>query len=73
MTFSHLPQQATIRIFTLAGALVRKLEKTEPGQFLRWDLKNESGKTVGGGIYIAHVEMPELGATKVLKLVVAPE
>ncbi len=73
VTFNHLPEQATVRIFTLAGVLVRTLEKTEPGQFLRWDLQNESGRFVGGGIYVAHVEMPELATSKVLKLAVFPE
>ncbi len=72
VTFNHLPEKATIRIFTLAGNLVRTLEKQDPGQFLRWDLTNDYNWIVGGGIYVAHVEMSELGASKVLKLAVIP-
>ncbi len=73
VTFAHLPPQATVRIFTLAGAPVRKLEKMDEGQFLKWDLRNEFERFVGTGIYLAHVEMPELGVSKVLKLMVVPQ
>ncbi len=73
VTFTHLPPQATVRIFTLAGAPVRKLEKMDEGQFLKWDLRNEFERFVGTGIYLAHVEMPELGVSKVLKLMVVPQ
>lgn len=67
ITFNHLPQKATIRIFNLAGAQVRKLEKTDDSQFFRWDLQNENGLPVASGVYIVHIEMPDLGKTKVLK------
>ncbi len=72
VTFNHLPEKATIRIFTLAGNLVRTLEKQDPGQFLRWDLANDYNWIVGGGLYVAHIEMSELGTSKTLKLAVFP-
>lgn len=72
MTFSHLPEKATIRIFNLAGILVRTLEKTDASQFVTWDLQNENKLPVAGGIYIAHIEMPGLG-TKDLKLAIIQE
>ncbi len=68
VTFNHLPKKATIRIFDLGGTQVRKLEKNDDSQFLKWDLKNESGLPVASGIYIAHIDMPDLGKTKVLKV-----
>jgi hypothetical protein len=70
MTFSHLPQRATIRIFDLAANLVRTLRKDSEGQFLDWDLKNEYDLPVASGIYLAHIEMPDVHATKVLKLAI---
>ncbi|WP_457565309.1 T9SS type A sorting domain-containing protein, partial [Caldithrix abyssi] len=70
VTFNHLPPHAIIRIFTLNGALVRKLEKLDDSQFFRWDLKNEKGWRVASGLYIVHIDMPELGKQKVLKLMV---
>jgi hypothetical protein len=76
VTFTNLPEtdDFTVRIFSLGGSLVRKLTKadkiTPDSQFLRWNLRNEAGLPVASGIYIAHVEVPRLGKTKVLKLFV---
>ncbi|RMG28644.1 MAG: hypothetical protein D6732_18485, partial [Methanobacteriota archaeon] len=70
VTFNHLPKKATIRIFTLGGIQVRKLEKDDDSQFLQWDLKNETGLPVASGMYVAYVDMPDLGKTKVLKLMI---
>lgn len=68
VTFTHLPPRAVVRVFSLAGVLVRTLLKSDPGQVLRWDLKNEKGRNAGSGMYIVFVEMPDLGVTKTLKL-----
>ncbi len=70
VTFNHLPQHAIIRIFTLGGVQVRKLEKNDNTQFFRWDLKNEAGLPVASGMYIAYIDMPELGKNKTLKLMI---
>ena len=70
VTFSHLPRRAVIRIFNLAGNLVRVLEKDSDSQFFKWDLRNASGRFVASGLYIAHIDMPDLGVSKVLKLAV---
>ncbi len=70
ITFTHLPDKAIIRIFNLAGRQVRKLEKIPgdgTGQFLKWDLNNDSGLPVAGGFYIAYIEMPDLNKTKAVK------
>lgn len=74
VTFSHLPDNATIRIFNLAGVLVKKIKK-DPlgGQFQRWDLANQSGLPVASGLYIAYIELPDLGTTKILKIAIIQE
>ncbi|MBI3579227.1 MAG: T9SS type A sorting domain-containing protein [Ignavibacteriales bacterium] len=73
VTFTHLPDNAKIRIFNLAGVLVRTIEHNQPGsQFERWDLSNDNGLPVASGLYIAYVDMPSLG-TKVLKIAVIQE
>ena len=71
--FNHLPQKATIRIFNLAGQLVRTLQKDTPSQFFDWNLANEDNFPVASGMYIVHVDMPDLGATKVLKVAIIQE
>ncbi len=73
VTFSHLPANATIRIFNLAGIMVKTITKTSGSQFQRWDLKNESNLPVGSGIYIAYIDMPDVGTTKILKLAIIQE
>jgi hypothetical protein len=73
VTFNFLPDQATVRIFNLAGQLVRVLEKNDDTQFLRWDLTNQSNFPVASGVYLAHVDMPALGTSKVLKIAVVIE
>lgn len=74
VTFNHLPAKANIRIFNLAGILVRTLVKNDPKtQFYQWDLNNESGFPVSAGMYIVYIDMPDLGVTKTLKLGVIPE
>jgi hypothetical protein len=76
VTFSHLPPNATIRIFNVAGHLIKIITKDaalNSTQFARWDLLNQFDFPVASGVYIVHIDMPDLGATKVLKLAIIQE
>ncbi|MDP1677361.1 MAG: T9SS type A sorting domain-containing protein [Bacteroidota bacterium] len=73
VTFNHLPQKATIRIFNVAGILLKTIKKDDATQFAQWDLRNEASLPAGAGMYIVHVDMPEIGTTKILKLAIIPE
>jgi hypothetical protein len=74
ITFNHLPTNAIVRIFNLAGTLVRRIEKHDATtQFMRWDLLNENGLPVASGIYIVYIEMPDLDAKKTLKVAIIQE
>ncbi len=64
--FINMPEQATIRIFTLSGTLIRTLEKSGPARFLDWDLQNEDALPIASGMYLIHVEVPGRGE-KVIK------
>ncbi len=72
VTFSHLPEEATIRIFNLGGLQVRRIDKNDASQFARWDLANDAGLPVASGMYVAYIDMADLG-TKILKLAVIQE
>jgi hypothetical protein len=72
VTFNHLPEKATIRIFNLAGTLVTTLEKNTPQQFFEWDLTNHKGLPVASGIYLVHIDMGDLGV-KILKSAIIME
>jgi hypothetical protein len=73
VTFSNLPGDVTINIFTLSGTRIRtlttkdKLSPTSP--FLRWNLKNEDGLRAASGMYLAIVASPGFG-NKVLKFAI---
>jgi hypothetical protein len=73
VTFNHLPATATIRIFNLAGILVRTINHTDGTQFQQWDLNNDSGLPVASGLYIVYIDMPTIGATKILKTAIIQE
>lgn len=71
VTFTHLPETATIKIYNLAGVLVNTIEHNQEGsQFEKWDLTNKSGIPVGSGMYLAHIDMPDEGVQKVLKVMI---
>ena len=73
VTFSHLPNRATIRIFDVAGQMVRTLEKDDSDQFFQWNLSNDNGLPVASGLYVVHIDMPQAKAKKVLKLAIVQE
>jgi hypothetical protein len=73
VTFSHLPATATIHIFNLAGVMVKTINHTDGTQFQTWDLTNDSNLPVASGLYIAYIDMPRIGMTKILKLAIIQE
>ena len=70
VTFSNLPEEITIKIYTLSGTLIRTLttadKSTLSSPFIQWNLQNESGLRVASGLYIAIVSSPKYG-DKILK------
>lgn len=61
MKFTHLPVQCTLRIFNLAGDLIRTIEKNDNTSQVTWDLLTDHGLPVASGIYIYHVTAPGVG------------
>jgi hypothetical protein len=73
VTFTNLPEDVTVKIYSLSGTLLRTLttdDKDSPtSPFLRWDLENESTLRVASGMYLAIVSNPKYG-DKVLKFAI---
>jgi len=74
VTITHLPEQdVTIRVFSLAGQLVTRIDHNTSAfagtSFERWDLRNQYGIPVASGMYIIHVNVKGVG-DKVLKIAV---
>ena len=59
---TNLPTEATIRIFTLHGTLIRTLRKNSPERFLTWDLTTENSLPIASGMYLVQVEVPNVGS-----------
>lgn len=60
--FMNLPSQCTVRIYTIAGDLVRTLEHNDVTfGAMPWDLTGEAGVQVASGIYVYHVDAPDYG------------
>jgi len=73
LRFMNLPERCTIRLYNLAGQLVRTLQKDDPTtSILTWDLHTENQLPVGSGVYIFHVNAPEVG-THIGRVVVFTE
>lgn len=63
ISFIHLPAVCTIRIYTMAGRLVRQIEHSstlDDGQE-SWNLVSEDGMDIAYGVYIFHVDAPGIG------------
>jgi hypothetical protein len=57
--FTNLPPQATIRIFTISGNLVRILEHTDGSGTEEWDVRTRFDLLVASGNYYFHVTTPD--------------
>ncbi len=71
VSFNHLPEKATIRVFTMGGTMVREINKNDATQFATWDLANQYGYPVASGLYIIHIDTPY--GEKILKLALVQE
>lgn len=61
--FRDLPQQCTIKIFTMSGRLVKVLHHSsaQDNSIESWNLQSDDGLDVSFGVYIYHVEAPGIG------------
>ena len=62
--FFNLPQNCTIRIYTLNGYLVDTIEHNSSADdgMEAWDLLSSEGNEISFGTYFYHVDAPEVGA-----------
>ena len=61
--FRYLPAECTIRIFNIAGELVREMQHSEPISFGTgsWDLLTKDNLNASYGMYIYHISAPGIG------------
>ena len=58
---TNLPERCTVKIYSTNGKLVRTFKKDSPITSLDWDLTNHKGIPVASGVYLIHVDVPEVG------------
>jgi hypothetical protein len=58
---TNLPEKCTVNIYTVSGKLVRTFKKDSEVTSIDWDLNNAKGIPVAGGVYLIHVDVPEVG------------
>ena len=61
--FRYLPSECTIRIYSIAGELVKTIHHSSPLESGtgRWDLLTEDNLSAAYGMYIYHVDAPNIG------------
>jgi hypothetical protein len=61
--FRYLPNECTIRIYTISGELVRTIDHSSPigSGTGRWDLLTKDNLAASYGVYVYHVEAKDIG------------
>jgi hypothetical protein len=67
---TNLPERCTIKIYTSNGKLVKTIKKDNPLTYQDWTLTNHADIPVSGGMYLIHIEVPNVGE-RVLKAFIA--
>jgi hypothetical protein len=64
MEFRNIPRNATVRIFTVRGELVRTLEQDgSTNGYVPWDMRTKDNLDVAPGLYIFHVDAGNAGTS----------
>ncbi len=61
--FRNLPQECTIRIYTITAELVAEIYKNDLTSMATWDLLSYEGHRIAYGVYVYHIEVPNVGET----------
>ncbi len=58
---TNLPEVCTVKIYSANGKLIRTFKKDSPITSIDWDLNNHKGIPIAGGVYIIHIDVPDIG------------
>lgn len=58
IVFDNLPDEATIKIYTVSAQLVREFTSAGTSGRLQWDVKNDRGQNLASGGYFAVITSP---------------
>ena len=60
---TNLPEVCTIRIYSSNGKLIKTFKKDSPVTYQDWLLVNYANIPIASGIYLIHVDVPDVGET----------
>jgi hypothetical protein len=58
---TNLPEICTIKIYNVSGKLVKTIKKANTNTYEDWNLKNDIGIPIASGVYLIHVNVPNVG------------
>lgn len=61
LQFRNLPPECTISIYTVVGELVSVIYKNDFTNMASWDLLSDEGQRIAYGVYIYHIDVPNVG------------
>ncbi len=67
IVFDTLTPAATIKVYTVSGQLIRTLGPPNGAGVIQWDVRNDDGRDVSSGLYLAIITSP--GVSKSVKKV----
>jgi len=64
LAFTNLPSRCTIRIYNIAGDLVDIIEHNDATSGTAWwDLQSRNNMEVASGVYVYHIDAPDVGTS----------
>jgi hypothetical protein len=68
--FTHLPAECVIRIYNIAGELIKVLNHDNGTSEASWNLRSSSNQEVSPGLYVYHISSPVVSGQKVDKFLI---
>ena len=58
---TNLPERCEINIYNTRGQLIKSFKKDSPSTYIDWLLINNKNIPVASGVYLIHIDVPEIG------------
>ena len=70
--FTNVPSECTIKIFTMSGYLVDKIDVNNAADngIVHWDLLTKENLEIAAGVYLYHIKSLKTGEEKLSKFAV---
>ncbi|MFQ6604052.1 MAG: hypothetical protein ACE5D8_00715 [Fidelibacterota bacterium] len=59
LQFNHLPDQCTIKIYSLAGDHIATIDHDDTRGYAFWDMRTKNDQFIAPGVYFYHIQTPD--------------